>query len=78
MSRDKRITTRQTVRLVQDAYDRFEALAIQTLQEEFGFDAEQIEQFEFSIHASRMGCDSENIKKINYNVQKTQKKVVNI
>jgi len=25
-----------------------------------------------------MGCDSENIKKINYNVQKTQKKVVNI
>mgnify|MGYP001459992764 CR=1 FL=1 len=46
MSRDKRITTRQTVRLVQDAYDRFEALAIQTLQEEFGFDAEQIEQFE--------------------------------
>lgn len=46
MSRDKRLTIRQTVRLVQDAYDRFEQLALQTLREEFGFDAEQIERFE--------------------------------
>lgn len=46
MSRDKRITTRQAIRLVQDAYDRFEALALQVLREDFGFGPEQIERFE--------------------------------
>ena len=46
MSRDKRLTIRQTVRLVQDAYDRFEALAKATLSEEFGFSEEQIQRFE--------------------------------
>lgn len=46
MSRDKRLTIRQTVRLVQDAYDRFEELAKQTLREEFGFGTEQIARFE--------------------------------
>ena len=45
MSRDKRITVRQAVELVQDAYDRFEQLALQTLREELGFDQEQIEKF---------------------------------
>lgn len=44
--KDKRITTRQAILLVQDAYDRFEALAKQTLREEFGFGSSRIARFE--------------------------------
>jgi len=46
MSRDKRITARQAVRLVQDAYDRYEALAKQALHEEFGFGPVRLARFE--------------------------------
>ena len=46
MSRDKRITTRQAILLVQNAYDRYEALALQVLREEFEFGAEEIARFE--------------------------------
>ena len=46
MSRDKRITVRQAVELVHDAYDRFEQLAKQTLQEQFGFGPVHLARFE--------------------------------
>lgn len=46
MSKDKLITTRQAVKLVQDAYDRFEVLAKQTLKEEFGFGPGRLARFE--------------------------------
>lgn len=46
MSRDKRITARQAIRLVQDAYDRYEALAKQVLREEFGFGPVRLARFE--------------------------------
>ncbi|ALS27176.1 hypothetical protein IJ21_17750 [Paenibacillus sp. 32O-W] len=46
MSREKRITTRQAVKLVQDAYDRYEALAKQALREEFGFGPARLARFE--------------------------------
>lgn len=46
MSRDKRITVRQAVELVHDAYDRFEQLAKQTLQEQFGFGSVRLARFE--------------------------------
>jgi hypothetical protein len=46
MSRDKRITARQAVKLVQDAYDRFEELAKQALREEFGFGPARLARFE--------------------------------
>jgi hypothetical protein len=49
MSRDKRITIRQTVRLVQDAYDRFEVLALQVLRDDFGFGAGEIARFEEAL-----------------------------
>ena len=46
MSRDKRITVRQAVELVHDAYDRFEQLAKQTLREQFGFGSVRLARFE--------------------------------
>lgn len=46
MSKDKRITTRQAVQLVQNAYDRFEILAKQALREEFGFGDARLARFE--------------------------------
>jgi len=46
MNKDKRITTRQAIRLVQDAYDRFEALAKQALREEFRFGPTRLARFE--------------------------------
>jgi len=46
VSRDKRITTRQAITLVQDAYDRYESLAKQTLREVFGFGPVRIARFE--------------------------------
>ena len=46
MSRDKRITVRQAMELVHDAYDRFEQLALQTLREQFGFGPVRLARFE--------------------------------
>lgn len=46
MSKDKKITIRQAVKLVQDAYDRYEELAKQVLREEFGFGPARLARFE--------------------------------